>query len=439
MNLKEYINQSYYHSYAYSYPHKMAYRNFEKPLSLQEVWSVEKKRDVFLYLHLPFCEMRCGFCNLFTIANPKGNLQNEFLNALTRQVEAVKEELGDLHFANFAFGGGTPSYLSAEELQSVLSTLNSSLGLKTEVVNSAIEVSPKTITADKIQLLKKKGFFRVSMGVQSFIEQEVKAMGRPQKVEEVRRAIRDLKEAQFPLLNLDLIYGAENQTTESWQYTLDQMIEISPEEVFLYPLYVRPLTGLGLKEQAWDDFRMKLYLQARDFLMSNDYEQITMRQFKKKNAPSFAHPDYLPQENAMLGLGVGARSYTKSLHYSSDYAVGRSSIKHIIENYNNTSKEEFKKVNYGIQLDLEEEKRRYFIKSFCEGTGLPIASYQAYFNSSVLEDFKLEIEEMYQLQLIDISTSSIQLNLKGRTLEDVIGPWLYSHSIKESIAQFDLV
>ncbi|NME69449.1 STM4012 family radical SAM protein [Flammeovirga aprica] len=439
MNLNEYINQSYYHSYAYSYPHKMAYRTFDKPLTLKDVWKEESKRNVFLYLHLPFCEMRCGFCNLFTIANPKSDMHQAFLSAFSRQVKAIKEELGDIHFANFAFGGGTPSYLSADELNVVLSTLNSSLALNTHTVNSAIEVSPKTITSDKIQLLKENGFFRVSMGVQSFIEEEVKAMGRPQKVEEVTRAIRDLKEANFPLLNLDLIYGTENQTSESWQYTLDQMLEVNPEEVFLYPLYVRPLTGLGLKEKEWDDFRMKLYLQARDFLMENGYEQVTMRQFKRKDAPSFAHKDYKSQENAMLSLGVGARSYTKKLHYSSDYAVGRSSIKNIINHYNTSSKEDFKKINYGIQLNLEEEKRRYFIKSFCEGTGLSIKAYQNYFHSSVFEDFKSEIDEMNALQLIDITSTSIKLNLKGRTLEDVIGPWLYSDAIKASIQKFELV
>lgn len=437
--LENYIQQSYYHSYAYSYPHKMAYRSFEKELSLKEVWKDENKKDVFLYLHLPFCEMRCGFCNLFTLANPDSNLQNSFLSALFRQIETVGEELGQFDFANFAFGGGTPSYLSANELESVYSKLKTELGLDTRLVNSAIEVSPKTITADKIKLLKEKNIFRVSMGVQSFVQDEVKAMGRPQQLSEVERAISELKAANFPLLNLDLIYGAANQTTESWQYSLDRMIEISPEEVFLYPLYVRPLTGLGLKEKTWADFRMRLYLQARDTLLANGYEQITMRQFKRKNAPVFGHNNYYSQENAMLGLGVGARSYTRKLHYSSDYAVGRSGVKQIIGNYNLQSKRDFNSINYGIKLSLEEKKRRYLIKSFCEGNGLLLDRYHLYFGTNVLNDFESELAEMEKLGLLQISENRLTLSMKGRTLEDVIGPWLYSQSVKESIQKFELM
>jgi len=438
-NLKEYIEASYYHSYAYSYPHKMSYRFLDRERRLKDIWKGESKKNVFLYLHVPFCEMRCGFCNLFTVAKPKPELKKPFVDALFRQIDAVADQLGAFDIANMAFGGGTPTYLSAGELDLIFDRMQTRLGFDAQVVQSAIEVSPQTITPEKIALLKERGIFRMSMGVQSFIEAEVKAMGRPQRLVEVEPVIRQLKEANFPLLNLDLIYGAENQTPASWQYSLDRMLEISPEEVFLYPLYVRPLTGLGLQGKQWDDFRMKLYLQARDFLMANGYEQVSMRQFKKKSVPDLIHPDYHTQENAMIGLGVGARSYTRDLHYSSDYAVGRSGITQIIADYNQRTAEDFTKVNYGIEIDESEQKIRYFIKSFCEGDGLILNRYQQYFGNSVYDDFSLELEEMDELGLLIISEDKICLSLKGRTLEDVIGPWLYSAPIKEAIDKFDLV
>ncbi|BDD04344.1 STM4012 family radical SAM protein [Aureibacter tunicatorum] len=437
-SLKEYIKESYFHSYAYSYPHKMSYRSFEKPVSLKRIWEKESKDNLFLYLHVPFCEMRCGFCNLFTIANPKSDLQNPFVEALFRQIDAVKEQLGALNFANVAWGGGTPSYLSLEEMYEVHDRMKKSFGLNSTRINTAIEVSPKTITTDKIAFLKEENFFRVSMGVQSFIEDEVRAMGRPQRFDEVERAIKELKNADFPLLNLDLIYGAENQTPESWQYSLDRMLEVSPEEVFLYPLYVRPLTGLGKQEKSWDDFRMGLYLQARDFLMKNGYEQITMRQFKKIGAPNFIHADYHSQENGMIGLGVGARSYTRDTHYSSDYAVGRKSIKGIISDFNEKSVDQFSFANYGTMLNIEEQKRRYLIKSFCEGSGLETNRYNNYFQANVFEDFADELEELEENELISFKDNKITLTLEGRALEDVIGPWLYSEHVKEAIGEFDL-
>lgn len=437
MKLKEAIQNTYYQGYAYSYPHKMAYRPFDKIKTLEEVWKKENTQNSFLYVHVPFCEMRCGFCNLFTISNPKSILQNPFLDALFKQIEVSSENIKEANFVNFALGGGTPTFLSAEELSLLFQKLENSLNIDTLKINSAIEVSPKTITQEKIDLLKEKHFFRVSMGVQSFIEEEVKAMGRPQKLLEVERAIDALKLADFPLLNLDLIYGAANQTTKSWQYSLNKMLEISPEEVFLYPLYVRPLTGLGKQAKSWDDFRMDLYLQARDFLLVNGYEQLSMRQFKKKEAPNFSHSTYSAQESPMLGLGVGARSYTKNIHYSSDYAVGREGIKNIISDYNERTKAAFSQVNYGFELSLEEQKRRYLIKSFCEGSGLPILQYQSYFGTNPIDDFP-QLEEFFQLNLVTEKDQIICLNLEGRKYEDVIGPWLYSLEVKKAIHKFDL-
>lgn len=437
MKLQEYINQTYYKGYAYSYPHKMAYRLFDNSLPLKEVWKEEKQENLFLYIHVPFCEMRCGFCNLFTIANPKSTLQNPFLEALFRQIDASVEQIPNLSFSNFALGGGTPTFLSAEELSLLFSKLKTSLQVNPTSINSAIEVSPKTITSEKIELLQSEKFFRISMGVQSFIEDEVKAMGRPQKLSEVERAITELKAAKFPLLNLDLIYGAENQTKQSWQYSLERMVEIAPEEVFLYPLYIRPLTGLGKQGKAWDDFRMHLYLQGRDYLLANGYEQLSMRQFKKISAPDFIHENYLSQEDGMLGLGVGARSYTKKIHYSADYAVGREGIKNIISDYNQRTLQDFSTIQYGFKLNLEEEKRRYLIKSFCENNGLLVKRYETIFSTSPFDDFP-QLQELFELNLVEEKGKKITLNLKGRALEDVIGPWLYSMNVQNAIQSFEL-
>lgn len=438
MQLKQLLaERSYYNGYAYSYPHKLAYRPFEKPKSLGKLWKNEPKNNLFLYIHIPFCEMRCGFCNLFTVANPKSLIQNPYLDTLFQQMEASREGLDSFNFTNFALGGGTPTYLSAEELFQLYNKTSQLLNVDTNKVHSAIEVSPKTITPAKIALLKERGIFRVSMGLQSMIEEEVKAMGRPQKLSEVKQAIEALKQADFPLLNFDLIYGAENQTKESWQYSLDKMVDISPEEIFLYPLYVRPLTGLGKRQKDWDDFRFQLYTQGRDFLLQNGYKQLSMRQFKKVSAPDFMHPEYKTHKNGMLGLGAGARSYTKFTHYSHDYAVGSKGVKSIIQAYNQSSKQDFGVVKYGIALNEEEQKRRFLIKSLCEGSGLCIAEYQQEFGINPLSEFP-QLEELFDLQLVENDSLKILLNTEGKSLEDVIGPWLYSMSVKDAMATFEL-
>src|SRR5687768_14409673 len=104
-----------YAGYVYAYPHKTAYRPFA-PRPLNESWATESRAGLFLYVHVPFCTMRCGFCNLFTTANPKTDLVTFYLEALRRQADVVRVAIPDATFARFAVGGGTPTYLNEAEL-----------------------------------------------------------------------------------------------------------------------------------------------------------------------------------------------------------------------------------------------------------------------------------------------------------------------------------
>src|SRR5579859_4869231 len=115
-SLEEMLEGTPYVSYTYSYPHKMAYRAFSEPLRLNELWGTENRQALFLYLHIPFCEMRCGFCNLFTTVDPAGSFTARYLEALQRQAEQVRDALGDCTIARMALGGGTPTFLETGEL-----------------------------------------------------------------------------------------------------------------------------------------------------------------------------------------------------------------------------------------------------------------------------------------------------------------------------------
>ncbi len=435
--LQSIINDNFFQGYAYSYPHKSSYRPFENPLSLKEVWSEENKERLFLYVHVPFCEMRCGFCNLFTIANPKETHESPFIQSLERQATEVKAALGDANFNRLAIGGGTPTFLTTKDLERLFFILEDIMGADLLSIPSSVEMSPKTASVEKLALLKEKGTTRASIGVQSFLLEETKALGRPQQTAEVQQALQTIKDSGIPEMNIDLIYGMAGQTLSSWQYSLEQSIAFQPEEIFLYPLYVRPLTGLGLKEKAWNDHRLNLYRFGRDFLLSKGYEQVTMRIFRNTKAPTMPAPPYNSPEDGMVGLGVGARSYTKKLHYSSEYAVGRKGIKNIIHNYNEKTAEDFQKVLYGTRLSLEEQQRRYVIKSILEGQHLDFAAYYQFFGTNALDDLP-ELQELYALNLAPKENHKLQLNQTGLELSDVIGPWLYSDQVCTMMQGFEL-
>ncbi len=425
--------RNFFQGYSYSYPHKSSYRLLEEPRGLQEIWTDEAKERLFLYIHVPFCEMRCGFCNLFTTANPKADLEQPFISSLLRQATQVRTALGsNAQFNRVAIGGGTPSFLSLQDLEQLLNVVHQTMGLGNLSVPFSVELSPKTTTPEKLALLRAQGTTRASIGVQSFLLEETKALGRPQRPAEVRQALRWISDSGIPSKNIDLIYGMAGQTRASWQRSLEEALAFAPEEIFLYPLYVRPLTGLSKRAQDWNDHRLHLYRFGRDFLLQKGYEQVTLRIFRRQDMPELALPPYNSPEDGMVGLGVGARSYTRRFHYSSDYAVGRKGVQSIIHAYHQKTASAFAQADYGVTLNAEEQRRRYVIKSLLEGDSLDLAAYQRFFGSAALSD----LPELYQLQELGLLAEAgerWQLNSAGLERSDVIGPWLYSATVQEKM------
>lgn len=166
-------------------------------------------------------------------------------------------------------------------------------------------------------------------------------------------------------MNIDLIYGGCGQTVESWLRSVVQAACQRPEEIFLYPLYVRPLTGLDKNGWTWDEQRLALYRAGRDALLSRGYEQCSMRMFRLRRASGGGREDRR-QQDGMVGLGAGARSYTAGLHYSTEYAVGRGSVLGVIDDYVGQTGDSFAHAHYGIGLDQHERKRRYLIQSLLQ-------------------------------------------------------------------------
>ena len=143
---------------------------------------------------------------------------------------------------------------------------------------------------------------------------------------------------------------------------MEEALRWEPEELYLYPLYVRPLTGLDRRGTGVEpDLRLVCYRAARERLLDAGYAQVSMRMFRARHAPNSDGPAYCCQSDGMVGLGVGARSYTQTLHYSSEYAVGATSVRQIIQDYVNVDYQPV--AVYGTTLDAEEQRRRFIIQS----------------------------------------------------------------------------
>lgn len=432
--LEQMLGETPYVAYLYGYPHKTAYRPFTPALPLESVWAEERRDALFLYVHVPFCEMRCGFCNLFTAAGPKQDVVDGYLAALGRETRRVKQALGTASFARVALGGGTPTLLDVKGLHTVFDLMEGVMGADLKHIPVAVEVSPETVDAEKLRALRSRGTDRVSIGVQSFIEAEVAAVKRPQQTAQVEAALDLIRSVGFPTLNLDLIYGIEGQTVESFLHSIRAALRFNPEELYLYPLYVRPLTFLGKKARAWDDLRLALYRAGRDFLLSQGYTQVSMRMFRARHAPDLGGPVYRCQEDGMVGLGCGARSYTGGVHYSSEYAVGSREVRGIIAAYSERTEASFGEVGYGFRLDSDERRRRYMLLSLL-AEGVDLEAYRQRFCTDALTDFPelLELEAHGLGRRVD---GVLKLTDAGVERSDLIGPWLHSERVQDMMKEY---
>jgi oxygen-independent coproporphyrinogen-3 oxidase len=438
-----------YQSYVYAYPHKTAYRPLEPRPQLGEVWRGEDRSALSFYAHIPFCEVRCGFCNLFTRIGASDELTTRYLDALerqARQMSAALEQSGAVPgFANAAFGGGTPTFLDAAELSRLFDIAVKWMGVEFGEIPLSVEASPATATADRLRVLAERGTTRLSLGVQSFDEVEARTAVRPQKAADVERALAAVRDTRIPILNIDLIYGIDGQTEASWLRSLDAALAWRPEELYLYPLYVRPLTGLSRlgrsSDAAWDEQRLRLYRAGRDHLRAQGYEQVSMRMFRRAKADADTEADaaavsggddYACQTDGMIGLGCGARSYTTNLHYSFDYAVSAHEVRGIIDAY--VATEDFGHAEVGYLLDADEHRRRHFLQSLLQADGLDETAYLARFGTRAEVDFAEPIALLREAGHLE--PAALRLTPEGLAWSDGIGPLLFSPAVRAAMRAY---
>jgi oxygen-independent coproporphyrinogen-3 oxidase len=428
---KEWLRSDPYRSYLYSYPHKTAYRELTPRLSLAELWQDETAETFFLYMHIPYCGARCGFCNLFTLPDKRSDVHRRYVDALELQAKQWAPFVSHRPFARFAIGGGTPTLLEPALLERLFQIAEDVMGLDAVRASISVETSPETVTPERLDILRERQVDRVSMGIQSFVEAETSAIYRPQKQLEVERALDMLKRYDFPVLNLDLIYGLPGQTVDSWLYSLQRTLSFEPEEIFIYPLYTREHTILKSEDnrQKGNDLRIACYTAARDRLLAEGYTQYSMRRFAKE--PAVSGKKLLPygcQEEGMVGLGCGARSYTRRVHYATRYGVSRKATESIIADYIAARRYDF--ADYGIVLSEQEQRRRYILKAILHREGLALHSYEERFGSNAMDDLP-ELHVLLRAEWAVRSGDELRLTDEGLAYSDAIGDWLISPEVRE--------
>jgi len=264
-----------------------------------------------IYLHIPFCKQACHYCNFHFSVSLK--TRNDFVTALLKEINLQRDYLQAEKIDTIYFGGGTPSLLDAGELKRILEELYNVFGMS-ETPEITLEANPDDITPQKSWELSQIGFNRISLGVQSFADQDLLWMNRSHNASQALQAVRALQEAGISNLSLDLIYGLPGMDAGRWQDNVSRTLDLGIPHLSCYALTVEPKTALSrmiqlAKRRPVDpDEQASQFLLLMEWMQQAGYEHYEISNFALPGNRSRHNSSYW-QGKKYLGLGPSAHSY----------------------------------------------------------------------------------------------------------------------------------
>lgn len=275
-------------------------------------------RPLGLYLHIPFCRRKCAYCDFYSLGG-ESRLMDDYLAALCRHLIEVAPRAAAHEVDTVYVGGGTPSCFGAKRLKTLLRTVRKHYRLArgAEITFEANPESARDVR--ELRALRRAGFNRISLGVQSLDDAMLLRLGRIHSSDDVHAAVDAIRRAGFSNLSLDLMYALPGQTLAQWQQTLSQALALAPEHLSCYALKIEEGTALAAQRErldlADDDTQAEMYLTAVQMLREQGYEQYEISNFSR---PGFASRHNLKywQMGEYAGFGPGAHSDFGDVRYA---------------------------------------------------------------------------------------------------------------------------
>ncbi|MGL4949430.1 MAG: radical SAM family heme chaperone HemW [Anaeroplasmataceae bacterium] len=355
-----------------------------------------------LYIHIPFCKNICTYCD-FTKRILKNKEQEDlYINRLIEEIASYKQYHNTI--TTIYIGGGTPNHLSNENLNKLLSYINS---LNLNILEYSIELNPELITLEQINMFNKYKINRVSIGAQSFIDEDLIQLGRKHTKQNIYNSVKLLKDNNITNINIDLIFSHPTDTLDKIKYNLECIKQLNIPHISYYSLILEEKTILY---QNYLADKLKL---VEDDLTANYYEFIRKELFKQgfkhyeisnysKNKESI-HNLYYWSNVDYIGVGLGASGYLNKTRYTNHV---------IIESYYNEY------IEHSNNLDTLELKQDYLIMGLRKLVGINLKEYNKLFNSNIKDDFNLD--KLIENKLIILTKKSIRLSKKGLLLSNIV-------------------
>ena len=236
-----------------------------------------RKKSLGIYVHIPFCRSKCEYCDFYSIPGARSKeLMTRYLDAVIAHIResapcAVGYEVDTVYF-----GGGTPSFFGATGLSRIFAEIDRRFDVSRDA-EVTLEANPDSVTLPMLTQLRRAGFNRISIGVQSDIDEQLKALGRPHNYKQAQQAVSMARRAGFNNVSVDLMFGLPNQTREQWMQTLRNVIDLKADHISCYGLKVEPGTKLyeyrSCANLPDDDAQADMYFYAVETLEQFGYHQ----------------------------------------------------------------------------------------------------------------------------------------------------------------------
>lgn len=396
--------------------------------------SLELTPEINIYVHVPFCKQFCTFCGYFKTIHEE-NLQEQFVQAVIGEIALRAASIQGKVVKTLHFGGGTPSLLTPVQLTRIVDALRRvNPALLETCLEVSIEATPESVEREKFEGYRQAGINRVSMGVQSLVDEEVVLANRCVVSERssyqlLTEATECLREVGVPDVVVDLMIGIEGQTVTTFEHTVRQALTLRPETVQLYALGVMPQTGLGRRKPP----RLmpgpeiyQCYEIGRRLFTEAGYRRDSHDRYTLHPLNGFLQGDYNIRGMSLVGLGAGARSYARGVHFRNTYTTlnGRKALQTYISNITSGRHS----VESGVYLDADEQMRQYCIGHLA---ALDQVELRRLFGQSFEEKFPDLYEDMVRAELVGIEGSVLRLTEQGLLFRDLIGRQLFSPRARE--------
>ena len=351
----------------------------------------KNKAPLGIYVHVPFCRSRCAYCDFCTQTDRSDKLIDGYLEAVCNHIKEAGALAPNHKVDTIYFGGGTPSFLGADSLATILTTIRRSF----DVDNNAeitFEANPDSVSDQLLKRLKAEGFNRVSLGIQSDDDDMLERLNRPHNYSQAVNAYQRIRKAGFKNVSVDLIYGLPDQNNRKWLETLEHVLELMPEHISLYGLEVHPGTPIEEYEKMGripdEDTFADMYLSAVKFLENRGFRQYEISNFARKGLHSRHNMKYWTG-GEYLGFGPSA---------ASDFAGSRFKLVSDLRAYINGIKVGGDVMEEVEDIPLRERASEYIMTRLRTTAGLDPNEYEKLFllPFQPLEEI-LELNEGYNL------------------------------------------